>query len=183
MKNLPKSFKTCSTNKKAFSLLEVIVSLTIIGFCTIMMMEFMILSFRITAVGLGRSLVREELANVMNLVGRDFRNSDFAPTCLADGSSCEFFVEGIRYKWYRCVSDTRVCKDKFNSSTNSFVNVYTISSNVTINYFKFESGFSQASSTGNSNLILTISASHSNATLGFNYCIKQSSFSLKNNEI
>ncbi len=180
MKNLLRSHKK---NKKAFSLLEVIVSLSIIAFCTIMMMEFMILSFKITAVGLGRSLVREELANVMNLVGRDFKNSDFAPSCNSEGTSCDFYIDGIQYRWYRCQSDTKICKDKYDSSTNSFSNVYTISSNVNITYFKFESGFSQTGSSGSPNLILTISASHSNGTLGINNVIKQSSFSLRNYEL
>jgi len=174
------SSKLNKKNLKAYSLLEVMVSLSIITVCTIVMMNFMILSFRLTAVGLGRSLVREELSNVINLIGRDFKNSDLPPVCNFTGTSCDFYVEGLLYRWYLCSNNTKICKDKFDKATGTYVNIYTVASYVLINYFKFEPGFAQLSQTGNTNLILTISAAHSNQTLGINNIVKQASFSVRN---
>lgn len=170
-------------NLKGYSLLEMIVSLSIVGVATIVMMNFMIMSFKISAIIMGRSLVREELATVMNSVGRDFKNSDFSPTCAVDGLSCEFSIEGVRYRWYLCSNSTKICKDKYDSFTSTYVNVYTLSNNVNINYFKFENGYSSAGLGGNSNILLTISAAHSNESLGINNVIKQSSYSLRNYEL
>jgi len=179
---LYKFTKILKTKKqvKAYSLLEVIISLSIIGVCTIVMLNFTILSFRITSIGLARSLVREELANVMNLIGKDFRRVDLAPTCNSEGTSCDFYVDGLLYRWYLCSNNEKICKDEFIKAANAFTNVYSLSENVKVNYFKFQPGFSSDGSTTNSNVLLTISASHANQSLGVNNVIKQASFSIRN---
>lgn len=163
-----------------YSFIEIIVSLAIIAICTIVMLNFTILSFKITAVSLGRSSIREELANIINQVGKDFRRSDFAPVCSQQGDMCEFYIEGDRYRWELCNNSMSVCKDVYDINANSFYNIFTSAENTKITYFKFEPGFSNPAASGLNNIILTIIADHSNETLGIKNIIKQSSFSIRN---
>ena len=86
-------------NYKAYSFLEVLISLLIVGFCTVVMMNFMIMSFRLSAIALGRSVLREELSSIMTQINRDFRSADLVPLCDdSEGLSCDFYIEGILYK-------------------------------------------------------------------------------------
>ena len=119
-------------NLKAYSLIEIIASLGVMGVVMTMLFSVLILSLQITFKILARSFVREELSNITAQISRDIRNADDLPSCGFNGSSaseCELIINGDRYKWMLC--DDKICKDQIKTDGTQ-VTIYRSSGNVSI---------------------------------------------------
>ncbi len=171
---------------KAFSLLEVIVSLSIMGISTVLMMNFLVISLRVSSISIARSFVREELSNLNTLISKDMRASELPPLCDFEvENECILTIDSKKIKWSLCDDDNnRVCKYELNTVTSAYVNKFKTSDSILINYFRFDRGFSELNSPtsgqiSNNSIVLTISAGF-NSNIGVDNVIRQSSFSLRN---
>lgn len=165
--------------KKAYSLVEVVVSLGIIGIIMTMLFSVLILSLQITFKILARSVVREEVANITGLISRDVRNADHLGACGGGTDSCEVIQGGNRYFWYKC--GERICKDKVDSGVTT--NVFTSTENLRFSHFIFDSGFSDPNNKSRQNIIITIVGEHTNPSFNVKNVIKQTSVSTRNYEL
>lgn len=169
---------------KAYSLLEITVSLGIMAIATVLMMNFLVISLRLSSVSIARSFVREELSNLTVLISKDFRSSELPPVCeFTVDSKCILTIDSKKIRWGLC-NENQVCKDELNSVTGEYQNMFTTSDNILINYFRFESGFGEVETpTGgvvsSNSIVLTVSAGY-NSNIGVDNVIRQSSFSLRN---
>lgn len=174
--------------KKGYSLLEVIISLSIMGFAITVMFSFLILSLRVSILSLGRSFVREELSSITGLIARDIRNTDYIVNCGSRtvSNSCELIQNGISYLWTKCdptgavnAAGTRICKlrlDPNNQKTVFFISSATIN----VKNFDFQLGYSTGTSGAQTNILILINASHTNSAYNINNVVRQISVSTRN---
>ncbi len=175
--------------KKAYSLLELVISLAIIAIASIVMINFLITSVKVSISSLARSTVREEVSNDVTLMSRDIRNADkiVSLSCPQDGSNVceiELVVSGNQYKWSLCQDGSvfRVCKDLWDQTTSTYINQYTSTKNVNIDFMDISYGYSSSTNSSELNIVLTISASHAITGLDINNVIRQASASTRNYE-
>lgn len=168
--------------KKAYSLVEVLVSLAIMAIVITMLFNVLVVGLQSSIKVIGRSFVREELSNLTSLITRDLRNSDKIVNCgeTATQSSCEFFKNNIRYRWSKCVTDNEaVCKYDL-TNIASPVKIYESSQNVNITIFDFSQGFGSTETDETKSVLFTIVASHTNSYVNVNNVFKQASVSTRN---
>lgn len=174
--------KQLSKNKKAYSLVEVLVSLGIMAIVITMLFNVLIVGLQSSLKVIGRSFVREEVANISALITRDLRNSDKIVNCgeSASQSSCEFFKNNIRYKWSKCTDDdTDVCKYDL-SNVSSPVKIYESSKNVDVTILDFSQGFGSTETDVSKSVLFTVVASHTNSYINVTNVFKQGSVSTRN---
>lgn len=168
--------------KKAYSLVEIIVSLGIMGVVMTMLFSVLILSLQITFKILARSVVRENISNVTGLISRDIRNADILTNCGVGGgssSTCELVLDGNKYQWSKCGDN--ICKDQILASGN--FTVFKSSDNVKFTTLGFDIGFADATNKSRANILLTLVGSHTNTSFNVNNVLKQTSVSTRNYEL
>src|SRR5690606_13353587 len=107
------SYNYKNKRKKAYSLVEILVSLGIMSIVITMLFNVLIVGLQSTVKVIARSSIREEMSNISGQITRDIRNSDKVTACgeLTVSNSCEFFYNNVRYSWSLCSdSATQVCK-------------------------------------------------------------------------
>lgn len=176
--------------KKGYSLIEIIISLSIMGFAITVMFSFLILSLQVSILSLSRSFVREELSNVSGLIARDIRNADYIINCGDSDSpqSCELVQNGTNYMWQKCDANgatnsneelnSRICKLRVDSSGK--VVMFISSQVIKIENFDFALGYTDSTSEAKTNIIVLINASHTNSNYNINNVIRQISVSTRN---
>ena len=179
--------RTKNKKLKGYSLLELLISLSIIAIATTVMINFLVISVKITVQTLARSFVREEISSSVLLIARDIRNSDkiISIDCPSTGSTtCEIRLtaNGQIYRWRKCAdgSTFRVCKDQYNSATTAFDNIFTSSPNVNIDFMYVDYGYSLVDNNAELNILVTLQASHARPALNISNVIRQSSASTRN---
>ena len=177
--------------KKGYSLIEIIISLAIMGFAITVMFSFLILSLQVSILSLSRSYVREEISNISGQVARDIRNADYVINCgdVANPESCELVQNGVNYIWQKCdsngtvninpVFNTRSCKFKINTA-NQKEAMFVSSNTLIIQNFEFSLGYTDSSSEAKTNIVFLINASHSNSNYNIKNVIRQTSVSTRN---
>lgn len=177
-----------SKTKKAYSLLEVIVSLAIVSVAIVTLINFLVISLRLNVISLARSVIREELNSISTLVSRDIRNADLVLNCgntseLAVSSECSFVSRGNIFRWQMCVESDlvdRICKYQLNADLEPISTEFASISNAKINDFSFSRGFTGIENNSSINIILLISADHINDTLNINNLFRETSVSTRN---
>jgi len=176
--------------KKGYSLIEIIISLAIMGFAVTVMFSFLILSLQVSILSLSRSFVREELSNISGLIARDIRNADYIINCGTGSTpeSCELIQNGTNYIWQKCDvngvvnanSDlnTMACKFKFEGTVKTVV--FISSKTLKIQNFDFSLGYTDSTSEAKTNIIILINASHTNSNYNIKNVIRQTSVSTRN---
>lgn len=161
-----------------YSLVEVVVSLGIMGVVMTMLFSVLILSLQITFKILARSVVREEISNISALVARDIRNADIITNCGA-GVVCEVVLNGDKFQWTKC--GDRICKNQITASGQN--TVYRSTENIRFSLVNFDIGFADATNKARQNILITLVGSHTNASFNVNNVIKQLSVSTRNYEL
>ncbi len=170
-------------NKKAYSILEIIVSLSIVGFAMVVMINFLILGLQISIFSLARSFIREEMSNISTLISRDLRGADIIVACgdVVPTNMCEFVINGERFRWELCDNNTRVCKNQIIGT--QVTTVFTSSQAMKANSLEFIYGAIYDTSNQSAfNVIVTLSASHATENYNINNIVKQTSVSTRNFE-
>jgi prepilin-type N-terminal cleavage/methylation domain-containing protein len=186
------NYKRNKNLKKGYSLIEVIISLAIMGFAITVMFSFLILSLQISTLSLARSFVREELSNVSGLIARDIRNADYIIGCgdsAENQQRCQVIQNGVTYVWEKCDSNgsaegneeekTRICKLRLGVDGENSI-MFISSQTLIIKLFEFNLGYTDGSSEAKTNIIFLINASHVKSNYNINNVVRQTSISTRN---
>lgn len=165
---------------KAFSLMEMVVTMGILAIVITMLSNVLINSILISQRTIARSFIREEVADVMDRIAYDIRNASSIQTCegtLID-AACEMVVRE-RITWKMCDFEgdgqLQVCKQDASGNT-----LYASSPNLRITQFSIEPGFETQTSARQRNLLITIVGGHINANYAVNNVINQVAVSSRN---
>jgi prepilin-type N-terminal cleavage/methylation domain-containing protein len=166
-------------SRNGYSLIEVMVSLAIIGFVLTILFNVVITALQITIKSMARSFTREEVATVMNLIEKDIKNADWIEV---NGSNYEFSVDGVKSIWSICQTD-RVCRYVNGVQDPAFIT----SQNIQITAFELTEGYDVTSglsggSYSKKNILVTIVANHSNTVFNITNVLRQETISTRNYE-
>lgn len=178
MFNISSNNNKKGNNKKAYSLLEVVVSLGIIAIIIVIFFNALFLSLQITFKNLGRSLIREEISTISSFILQDLRNADVVSVC--EGNSCNLSRNGEIIEWSVC-EENKICRNIIIGEDQGVS--YKTSNIFSLNSIQFEPGFVANSSDLRNNILLTISAAHTNPNLNINNVVRQLSISTRNYEL
>lgn len=165
--------------KKGYSLVELLVSLGIISIIITIFFNSLIISLEASVQTVARSNLREEIANLTNIIIRDIRNSDVLISC-ENSNECRYINDGDFYSWSFCVDNpTQICK--INEASGDIL--FRTSDDLAVSNFNFETGFGDLSlDRTRNNIVLTIFAAHSNENLEINNLVRQVTISTRNYE-
>jgi hypothetical protein len=174
------TFKLSRVSKKlaAYSLMEVVVSLAIIGIVISMLTNVLVTSLIVSQKSLARSFVREEVANIAGSIVSDIRNASQVVSCSGSLTSarCELVLDQT-YTWELCTTGetSQVCK---RNSAGEII--FASSGSVHIDQFSFENGFDVESNTVRKNVLVTVIASHDREFFNVHNIVQQFSVSTRN---
>ncbi len=163
-------------NKKAFSLVEMLVSLGIISIIMVIFFNAMLISLNVTVRNNIRSNIREELSTVASLITKDIRASDRLDSNECRDSSCTMIVAAEEVTWSKC--GDQICRED-----SGGVVTYRTDSDINITNFTFDQAFVDETTALKNNVIITIVGSHVNESLEINNLIRQVSTSTRNYEL
>lgn len=174
-----KHLQTRKKYKKAYSLVEVIISMAVIAVILTILFNTILITLRISFKNYSRSVIREEITEVASSISRDVRNADLVLGCggIPATNNCSVVLDGKIIQWYIC--DNKICKDESIDGV-SFVNVYTSPNNFEVVQLDFSNGFSSDTNQAQTNILFTIVASHTNKNLNISNIIRQQSVSTRN---
>lgn len=170
LKNLNNLKRNTKNTLKAFSLLETIISITIIAVVMIMLNTVVLNLTIVSQKSLARSTVRDEVTAVATRIVNDIRNADSVINCA--GSSCTVYGEQSG-TWQLCGS--AICKRDLNGNET-----YSTISNVQINAFNIDRGFAQTNNSIQSNFLITVVGSHTNSNYNVTNVIRQVAAATRN---
>jgi prepilin-type N-terminal cleavage/methylation domain-containing protein len=168
-----------SNSRKGYSLLEVVVSLGIIGILITMLFNVLIVTLNISFKLLTYSFVREEISNVVSLVSRDLRNADRIVSCGVEEAPnvCQIVLNGSFVSWEIC--GTGFCRYVTTNGTKNLE--YRTSAVIQVNQITFQLDLQD--STIKNNMLMTIVAQHTNQSLNINNIYRQVSISTRNYDL
>lgn len=167
------------SNKKAYSLLEVVVSLAIIAVMMVMLTNILIISLSVAAKTAARSNVREETSNILANIKRDVRNAELINSC--SGENDQAVCEGVlavsgKFTWKLCDNEDGtkgVCK--FDASGNI---IEKSPEYLTIDKLLFDVGFDKTRD--KRTILVTIVSSYKGGDLNIKNIVQQTSISTRN---
>lgn len=165
---------------RAFSLVELIVSIGIIGIILLMLNTVIINTAIVAQKSLARSYVREEIATIADLIATDIRAADRVGVCEGefedDSLRCEIFGR-TNVVWQTCTIDNikRICK-----LSEMGENIFSSSPNLTITAAEFEIGFGTGAISTRRNIIVTLVADHANPSFNVTNVVRQTVISTRN---
>jgi len=172
--------------KSAYSLLEIIISLAIVGIAMTIMINFLLLSLQISASSLARSNVREEISTINNLISRDIRNAKKITSC--SGNTCNILTDqgdNIQWTWdsVSAVVSKVVMTTDLITGLPINTNIYSSSTNIKITSLDFSSGYVSNISKEDQNILITTIGAYAVQNLKIKNIIKQTSVSTRNLDI
>lgn len=165
---------------RGFSLVELIVSIGIIGIILLMLNTVIINTAIVAQKSLARSYVREEIATIADLIATDIRSADRVGLCQGqfedDSLRCEIFGR-LNVVWQTCTvnNQKRICK--INQAGEP---VFSSSPGLTIRAAEFEIGFGTGSINTRRNVVVTIVADHTNPSFNVTNVVRQTVISTRN---
>lgn len=165
---------------KAFSLMEMVVTMGILAIVITMLSNVLINSILISQRTIARSFIREEVVDIMDRIAYDLRNASSISACEGslDTATCDLVIKE-RFTWRMCDPEDdgqmQVCK--VDASGNI---LYASSPNLRFNRFTIEPGFETQTSSRQRNILITIVASHTNSNYAVNNVINQVAISSRN---
>lgn len=170
--------KLLKKNLKAYSILEIVVTLAIVTIILVMLSDVLVLTMRVTRKSFARSVVREEQNNILTLMEKDLRNARYVGACAGvnENASCEVGVDQVYY-WTTCQrenGDLYLCKL---DSTKSEV-VEAMPEDIVLNSISFEEAISD--SPGRKSVLITLDVSHINPDVEVTNQVRQIVVSTRN---
>ncbi len=169
--------------KKAFTLIEILVSLGITSIVMVIFFNILILTFKLTFISVGRSFVRENISNLSSLISTDVRNADAIISCRE--KICEIVIRNQSVTWKMCDGSgqsNRVCRTT-KSAQGVETTTYKSPSEINIGTFVFEeTAVSSEVTSKQGNVTITIVGSHNDPKVNVKNIINQVSVSTRNYE-
>jgi prepilin-type N-terminal cleavage/methylation domain-containing protein len=169
-----------SKQKQGFSMVEMLVSIGIVGVVITMFSNVLVSSLQTTIKISNRSAIREELSTVSSLIRRDLRTAEEIVDCAntADEAvTCRLLVNNEEVTWRACQSNAnQLCK--MDQSNNV---IYRTPAIFKLEKIEFASGFEEVGGAGaQRSILLTIVASHTNPRLNISNLVFQTTLSSRN---
>jgi prepilin-type N-terminal cleavage/methylation domain-containing protein len=167
----------------AFSLLEIMVSMAIIGIIMAMLSNVLVNSILISQKSIARSFVREELSDIVDRIASDIRDANTVNGCSGSlqTAKCDLVLD-VPVTWKTCVNGTGgnydVCKVDANGNV-----LFSSSPSIKLKNFTFDQGFDTGTNTIRKNVLITIVADHVNTATGVTNILRQTSVSTRNYEL
>jgi prepilin-type N-terminal cleavage/methylation domain-containing protein len=155
---------------KAYSLIEVLVTLGVIAILMVMLFNVILIALRSNTKIAARSFVREQVTTLLSQMSREIRNAEVIVECA--GIGCDYTLNGKDIIWQRCntISMCRYENGQLSYQTSDTINVSTIA---------FDS---YPGTSGNQVILITVTAAHTNTSLGISNVINQISTTTRNYE-
>jgi len=175
-----RKIKKVNKNLRAYSLLEMLISLAIVAIVMMMMTNTLVITIEISRKSFARSIVREEQNNLLTKIEKDIRNARYVSGCTGenDQARCEVGLDKP-YIWTTCDRDGGfyVCKK---DSSESVV-IEGFSEDIKVDYFSFQEGLADAE--GKKSILVTLAVSHSDPSYEVTNQVRQIIISTRNYEI
>jgi type II secretory pathway pseudopilin PulG len=172
--------KFTKSKMRAFSLVELIVSISIVGLIIIMLNNIILTTALVSQKSLARSFVREELSNIADLVASDIRSADRVGNCagsmLSGDLRCEIY--GLQtVVWQICNVDGEdfICRTDVQGTP-----IFMSAKDVNIQSASFELGFGDGTAPTRRSILFTIVAGHDNEKLDVTNIVRQIIISTRN---
>jgi hypothetical protein len=162
---------------KAFSLLETVISIAILGVILFMVHTTTIRFAELTQKAIARSTVREEVTNISDQIVTDVRSALQLGECnsvQAGAATCTIINPNQLIRWSLC--NQAICRTDINANQVLFQS----SSDILINRFDIEAGVTSGNDPARSNILVTIVASHRNPKYQVTNIVRQISISTRN---
>lgn len=159
--------KMIKTKFKAFSILEMLVTMAIFAILIVMLLNSLLLNIRLSTKINIRSTVRSNIDELVTQIERDIRNADSIDPSTCTRNSCVISIEGVEYIW-EIVANSSVHR-KINSNVPGVDEVFNSSPNIYIKSLNFDVLSSDTDSEGNYrfvNVIVTLEAESNALQLG-----------------
>jgi type II secretory pathway pseudopilin PulG len=165
------------TKSKAFSMLELIAVLGLMGVILVMMSNILVTTILISQKSAARAFVREEVAQTVELLISDLRRANTVDQCNGSGPTAICVVTTDQaYTWAPCVQAGSICKTNAAGTV-----IYRTSPNVRFSVFSLEAGFeSGVTGTSRRNVLITLVAEHVIEKLNVKNVIRQQAVSTRN---
>ena len=166
---------------QAFSLIELTVSMAIIGIIMAMLSNVLVNSIIISQKSIARSFIREEISNITDQILNDVRDSTNVGQCdgVNETAKCVVSTDVGIVTWQTCADPTtaklRVCKIDAQGA-----NLFTSSSNLELTQLSFSTGFDDSSNAVKKNVIITVIGGHVNQAFNVHNVLRQESVSTRN---
>ncbi len=162
---------------KAYSLLEILITLAIVTIIMVMLTNVLFLTLDIARKSFARSFVREEQNNLVTKIEKDIRNARFVESCEGEGETamCEVYLHDM-FIWTTCQregKDPYVCKKDKNGNI-----IEGMSEAIRLDQFSFEEGLSD--SPAKKSILLTLVVSHKDSKYEINNQVRQIAISTRN---
>ncbi len=167
---------------KAFSLLEVMVSMAIIGIIMAMLSNILVNSIIISQKSIARSFVREEVSDILDRVAADVRDANTISSCTGtlQTAKCDMVLDAP-VSWQTCVNSVGgydVCKKDASGNI-----LFSSSPTLKLTSLIFDQGYDTGTNTIRKNILITIVADHQNTATGVKNILRQTSVSTRNYEL
>ncbi len=130
-----------STKKRAYSLLEIIVSLLIVSIIIVMLTNILFLSLDISKKSFARTSIRESQSEILRKIEKDIRNAHFIEQCAGENENAMCIVElDKKYYWTTCQNEQgnmTICK-KINLGTPNEQIVEELPNYIKVDLLSFE---------------------------------------------
>lgn len=165
--------------KKAYSLIEVVISLAIIAVILTILFNTILVTLRISYRNFTRSFVREEVAQATTLLSRDIRNADEILNCggITESNSCTVVRDNTLIRWELCADS--ICRAE-SLDGNNFTTIFETADTIEVSQFTFINGFALNPNAAQQNIVFTLVAGHENEDLNISNVIRQQSVSTRN---
>lgn len=182
-KKIHMSINKIKSKLKAYSLVEVLVAMSIVTIIIVMLTDTLLISLDVAVKSFARSNTREEQNNIITKIEKDIRNSRFVETCSGTDSSavCTVALDNF-YTWKYCTRQDgsgNICKVEYDASGNEIL-VDSFSEDVIVDKFVIEGGFSEAPA--KTSILITIVVHHKNPRFEISNQIRQVLISTRNYE-
>lgn len=174
-----------SKTKKAYSLVEVLISLGVLSIIIVMLFNTIIISFQLATKIAARSSIREEMTSLISTLATDIRMSDSVLQC--DLNTCDVLIKDTIVSWSLCQSE-KLCRKEYTANAYPPVSANLLKQTVTsdiliINTFTVETIGSGSGSNTQKSILITMIGEHSTEELNISNIVRQTTVSTKNYEI
>lgn len=163
---------------KAFSLLEILITLVIVSIVMVMLSNVLFMTLDVSRKIYARSVVREEQNNLLTKLEKDIRNARLIKDCSGEDANARCVIHlQYEYIWQGCMDQTTknlsVCKISKDGEI-----LEQTSENIKVDNFRIEQGI--VDSEGKKTIIVTLVVSHVDDQLGINNQTRQLVISTRN---
>lgn len=173
--------KRKSQKLKAFSLMEMVVTMGILAIIITMLSNILINTILVSQRTFARSFIREEIADIADKIALDIRQANIVTTCEGEGEAvlCHM-ITNEPITWSLCDltgdgTNLQICKQDEDGNV-----LFASSPSLKVVQFTIEQGYEAQGSNRQRNILVTVVGSHINTSYAVNNVVSQTAVSTRN---